>query len=787
MQNRMLKIGGPTVLGLTLVLGALWFLPVYAQTTTLAAGSVVAAGDGDMISTTQSTINTTNEELCYIDGDGDSTYDSGETVLFRKNAAAAVNVTCGSVGANDVILSATDFGKKTKVGVSPHNTPTLGLDADLAYYDADGNSVWSPGDTMYIRIDATGNVAVGDVRLTAYGTKAAGSTVTAGDGDLNLGVSETGTAQGTGARVMPASDVVGNACTVSSTGNGCFTYWDVNGDSSFNGDDPMYLDVDGASITVLDIRLTAFGTMAAGSIVAAGDSDSISSTSAAINTTNEELCYIDGDGDSTYDSGETVLFRKNAAAAANATCGSVGANDVILSGTDFGKKTRVGVSPHNTPTLGLDADLAYYDADGNSVWSPGDTMYIRIDATGNVAVGDVRLTAYGTKTAGSTVTAGDTDLNLGVSETGTAGGTSARVMPASDVVGTACVANSAGCFSFWDINGDASFNGDDPMYLDVDGTTSVTVLDIRLVAFGTMAAGSIVAAGDSDSRSTTSAAINTTNEELCYIDGDGDSTYDSGETVLFRKNAAAAANATCGSVGANDVILSGTDFGKKTRVGVSPHNTPTLGLDADLAYYDADGNSVWSPGDTMYIRIDATGNVAVGDVRLTAYGTKAAGSTVTAGDGDLNLGVSETGTAGGTSARVMPASDVVGTACAANSAGCFTYWDQNGDSSFNGDDPLYLDVDGTTSITVLDIRLTATSSTSAPTTTTTVSGETTTTSGGNVTTTTTTSQGPTTTTSGGPTTTPKEDETSTKQPGFEAVALLAGLGLAVSVIAWRRK
>lgn len=115
----------------------------------------------------------------------------------------------------------------------------------------------------------------------------------------------------------------------------------------------------------------------------------------------------------------------------------------------------------------------------NGSWDPGEAIYTDMDDSASVTPGDVRTTAVGAFAAGSVVAAGDAD------------------------VGTALILFDP-LERFRDnVTADGRFTPGEAIYVDADGSSfssfgTVSVGDTRLTAAGGFSAGSIVAAGDSD-------------------------------------------------------------------------------------------------------------------------------------------------------------------------------------------------------------------------------------------------------------------------------------------------
>ncbi len=114
------------------------------------------------------------------------------------------------------------------------------------------NGQFDFGEIMYRDTDNSAAVSIGDVRLTAVGAFAAGSTVAAGNADI-----------GTALILFDSTPVPTDRHAENVTANGIF-------DPGEN----MYRDTDNsAAVSIGDVRLTAVGAFAAGSTVAALEGD----------------------------------------------------------------------------------------------------------------------------------------------------------------------------------------------------------------------------------------------------------------------------------------------------------------------------------------------------------------------------------------------------------------------------------------------------------------------------------------------------------------------------------
>jgi hypothetical protein len=169
------------------------------------------------------------------------------------------------------------------------------------------------------------------------------------------------------------------------------------------------------------------------------------------------VCFVDLDGSGGFDAGDPLYLSINACGAS-----SIGVGDARLTaGGGFSGGSIVwGSDPdasRSTGPVGA-AGYAYYDADGTTTYTAGDTALLHFGAQpGQIAVGDVPLNGSG---AFQAVGAGDSGLN--------------RPLRAFAV--------PVGGESFADLDGDGAYGVGDAVYLDTDASGSVTNLDVRVAA-----------------------------------------------------------------------------------------------------------------------------------------------------------------------------------------------------------------------------------------------------------------------------------------------------------------
>lgn len=167
---------------------------------------------------------------------------------------------------------------------------------------------------------------------------------------------------------------------------------------------------------------------------------------------------------------------------------------------------------------------------------------------------------------------------------------------------------------------------------------------------------------------------------ICYLDEDGDGTHEAGEPLY--------ATGGCGDVSSLDLRLSeslGGDPGTQVDAGDSDAGQPLSDpAGARVGFFDTDGSSGYSAGDTVYVDVDGSGEVTSGDLRITPTASQAAGTFVAAGDGDLNNGL------GADRDLATPS---------------WRFYDADGTDDWSSQDTAYVDADGSNDVSSDDIRL----------------------------------------------------------------------------------
>ncbi|PYQ47804.1 MAG: hypothetical protein DMF59_17880, partial [Acidobacteria bacterium] len=370
------------------------------------------------------------------------------------------------------------------------------------------NLQYDNGEGVYVDMDDSSTVSANDVRLTAVGAFAAGSTVAAADADVATAL-------------------------VAFAGNERFADT-VTADFMYTAGEAVYADVDSSfNVSIGDVRRTPVGAFAAGSVVAAADAD----IGVVLRTFNFNPHYhathvagtLIGAGTQSAANGGTANQWKGVAP--GATLRSYSGNPTaagIPAGTDeYGDAATAGAAISSNswgtthchqifpPSTCYDIGTQYYDAvisgrrsDGtlsglarqllvfgssgnrgyperhsesvavNAQYDNGEGIYRDFDDNGVVSAGDQRKTPVGAFAANSFVAAADADA-----------GTALVNFNMNELHDDTVSLN---------FSGNLTFDNGEGIYIDADSSRTVSTGDTRITPVGAFAAGSIVAAADLD-------------------------------------------------------------------------------------------------------------------------------------------------------------------------------------------------------------------------------------------------------------------------------------------------
>jgi hypothetical protein len=370
------------------------------------------------------------------------------------------------------------------------------------------NLLYDNGEGVYLDADDSAAVSANDVRLTAVGAFAAGSTVAGGDADVTTALIG-----------FAANERFADTVTVN------FAY---------TAGEAIYSDADSSlNVSAGDIRRTPVGAFAAGSVVIAGDADIGTFLRTFAFNPHYHATHVAGTligaGTQSVASGGTANQWKGVAS--GATLRSYSGNPTaagIPGGADeYGDAATAGAAISSNswgtthchqifpPSTCYDIGTQYYDAvisgrrsDGtasglarqvlvfgssgnrgyperhsesvavNAQYDNGEGIYRDFDDNGTVSAGDQRKTPVGAFAANSVVAAPDADV-----------GTALVNFNMNEVHDDMVSLN---------FSGSLTFDNGEGIYIDADSSRTVTAGDTRLTPVGAFAAGSVVAAGNAD-------------------------------------------------------------------------------------------------------------------------------------------------------------------------------------------------------------------------------------------------------------------------------------------------
>jgi hypothetical protein len=531
-----------------------------------AAGTLVFASDSDFTSygTATTLLAIATSGVAFFDADNSAGLTTGDNVYFVPVAVAAGGLfpqfsvrlvgTAGAFGSQlklgDTDFVPTAFGANVAISGGAFGTAGRVFSIDL------GITGQVTDDCYYYRHSAAATVAPVnfDVRLTPCQGKAAGTLV--GDSDT---VEKATTGQ-----VSPALTV---------------KYADVNNNGRYDSGDCVYVGTGAATVLIASttsnpgpgvwtLRLTPCATYAAGTLVFASETD-FTSYSAAVSQTGWAgfgMSFFDADNTGTITTGDLVYFATQATGAGVAfpnhavrIVGGSGAygSQLKLGDSDFVPRLIV------TAAVGLVAGDSEQDF-GVAAQVTDNCFYYNPVAPNNALANfDVRLTSCQGKAAGTMLSDSDTVEKAQASIDATA----------ANVV-------------YADVNNNGRYDSGDYVYLTTGAaaalaaSTGNAVWSIRLTPAGSMAAGTLVFASDTDYTSYRT-SVSTTGAfgaapVVAYFDADNGATITSGD-VVYVLPGALPANAL---VPLFSIRLSGTPTASGPTGGTPATVSPTTGSPA---------------------------------------------------------------------------------------------------------------------------------------------------------------------------------------------------------------
>lgn len=549
----------------------------------------------------------------------------------------------------------------------------------LRWLELDGIQGYTPGDAVYLDISSSCTAAAGasgalsacDIRLNSFTVNStslsAGTLVASTDIDMT---------EGSGVNVnngkFPETQTFSSFSTIS------LGVFDANEDntnpsSTSVATDTVYLSLDDSGTTlpaeqisgaagafiprVGDVRLNAYSSLAAGSVVKAGDLDMVPTLQAPpagwrlarVGTTNgtDRIMLTWGDGTKIH-YGDLQLNTVTA----GTSCGS--STTQALGTFVSTAATCAGVAADATSTV-----VKWFYVDRSPAgYGPEDCVYLhRPNAWGGggdagvasptIEAGDIRMTACDTFALGTQVATGNGDL------TGYAGVATTAMnpkwfdadrgqgsLPLRHLWRAAISGSDSTLNPYASGSGPSPFFGGERVYVDLDGSGTVTAGDLRIVTRstnGTGTVGSTVAAGNWDVGRTLTASTK------IYVTGSDGAWSSSTESVYLD-------NGTDLAPTAGDIRLSGISLNGCCLSTTSNANGTGAALSGLNVLANADGDVVnptvvasvmsygrFGVGDSLYLSAINISSVLIplrGDVRLTAYSSNTAGTHVDATSSD---------------------------------------------------------------------------------------------------------------------------------------------------------
>jgi hypothetical protein len=406
------------------------------------ASSLLGPGDPEVVPSLKSYAPA--GAFCFVDRDGDGDHDPVDQVYYKREGCEPLGNPPSRIAPGDLRLSGNAAGtfvapEQSDHGVLVWQLPGFG---NLRYADLDLDGRWSRGDTLYLHTAAgRSTVTEGDLRLTPFGSLAAGTFVGRGDSDLKV-ITRFGNPGGDPFDASPART---------------WLLWDVVPGGLPGPEDVLYIDIDAdGQASLLDVRLTPFAGEPAGALVDVGSRDARPTLAPA--PPGASLCRAKD-----APAGTAPLFYLAR------LCGPLAGGDLRLAGPRAGTRVTPRDAEANASSAWVEGinPVRFFDADASGTWTRGDTLYVHLTPPGDaIRPGDLRLTWYGRHPPGTLVATGDDDLDLRTSTSPT-------------------LAAVAAHWRAWDVDGDGLAGGRDVLYLDADASGTVTPGDVRLTALNT--------------------------------------------------------------------------------------------------------------------------------------------------------------------------------------------------------------------------------------------------------------------------------------------------------------
>jgi len=584
------------------------------------------------------------------------------------------------------------------------------IKAQFAFYDynmPDGvTGEFDDSDSGYIDINGDGKVTAGiDVRITPW------HNVPVGDPDFKYP-----------ANTKVGNDLDQNLPLVVPQDQAVVSYIDIKSNDVYDLEDPVYVDTDNSGdVSTNDIRLTAniWGFQPYTTVAPTDDDRGESLSLIDSGMFVDLLGFIDSDCSSSWTCVDKLYLQqlKDVEIDPNAnytvTIGDLRIyipQEAIDEGwPECGTKVHQAnidatYTLSNVPGL----RIGYYDFNNDNIFNGMDSAYVdlidKLDTPNRVDVGDVRITAHHNVPTDDPLFKFEPNTKVGNDED--------QDLPL-------LYPNQNDLIKYFDINGMYGYDLNDPLYVDMDQDSEVSLYDIRLTPRASAGpAYSTVAAGDGDLGDTLKGfdPLKTfTPEDLIgYIDSDCNGEWSCPDKLYLEqpefiwvinpdqemvKEYFVDRFVTIGdfrlyipqwAIDQEEWPACGTKVMQCDIDAV--YRLKSLGIDPVLRFYDFNGDGVFNDHDTLYVDMDNSMDISYGDIRLTAWHDFPEGdperkyepNTKVFNDLDLNKPLYD-----------LPDPIV-------------TYYDINGMYGYDLGDPVYIDVDGSGTVTTWDVRLTAT-------------------------------------------------------------------------------
>lgn len=557
------------------------------------------------------------------------------------------------------------------------------VDSRIAYHDANSNGVFDSDDVVYLDMveDDIGPWVTesGDIRLVNFDRIPPNTKVTSKSGDHCYTLRE-----------LPGGQAV-------------IGYVDIHSNGIYDIEDPLYIDTDDNSfVSVNDIRLTpriiannsygSFSRVQIGDLDIAGQNilrDPI--TNGDIETPlNIMLGYIDSDCSEDWTCPDKLYLQQLVG----------GLADEFVTIGDFRLYIPQSALDMGWPACGSkvnqgDKDATYVltkgsmrivcgDLNEDGICSDNETIYIDTEISNKfVEAGDIRLSEFGNGLYPPNTKVFSTEID--------------KKDPITEVKGGV---------GFADSNNNKVYDLADSLYLDIDASSTVTLFDLRLTErtintttyppYTKVENGNLDLLLNSDLLNPIPPYDTNLTAEISdllgFIDSDCNREWSCPDKLYLQQMTMRGVTDEVVSVGDLRIYTPEEIDWPQCGTKVKPcdiDNTNVLRKDSiRIGFGDLNSNGIFNPGDGEAIYVDMVIDrdvVEAGDVRLSMFGEQYEPNTkVESTDIDRSVEFAD----------LPNGQSVVG------------YVDMNNDKTYDLSDPIYVDTDDSSTVTVNDLRLT---------------------------------------------------------------------------------